>query len=235
MRRSFVLVILFLSLSLRSFATPAFSRQMNLQCIACHIEFPILNDFGRYFKMSGYSMSAEQTDLPPVAFMVQPGFTHTSGGVPGGAATGFHDNDNFALGTASIFYTGRLFGPYGRTLFGDNIGEVVNKIGVFYQHSYDGVAKSWSWDNVEFRYADAGRLFGQESVSGFYLNNNPTLQDPWQTLPGWEFPFNSSPLAPTPSAGTLMDGALTHTVAGFGGYTLLNCARRNESGLKQAV
>ena len=216
------LLIGFVLTSRQASATPAFARQMNLQCSTCHTEFPILNDYGRYFKMGGYTMSTEQTDLPPVAFMVEPGFTHTQGGVQGGAAPGFHNNDNFALGTASIFYTGRLFGPYAHDLFGEATTEVVNKIGVFYQHTYDGVAKQWSWDNAEFRYADAGRLFGQEALSGLYINNNPTLQDPWQTLPGWGYPFNTSPLAATPSAGTLLDGALTHTVIGFGGYTLLN-------------
>ncbi len=199
-------------------ATPAFARQVNLQCTACHTEFPILNDFGRSFKLGGYTMSADQTMLPPIAFMLQPGFTHTQAGIPGGAAPGFRDNDNFALGTASIFYSGRLFGPYAKTLFGDNAGDVLNKIGIFYQHTYDGVAKSWNWDNVELRYADSVNLFGKSAAAGFYLNNNPTLQDPWNTLSAWGFPFNSSPLAQTPAAATLIDGGLSQQVVGGGAY-----------------
>ena len=105
-------------------ATPAFARQVNLQCTACHTEFPILNDFGRSFKLGGYTMSADQTQLPPIAFMLQPGFTHTQAGIPGGAAPGFKDNNNVALGTASIFYSGRLFGPYANSLFGQNAGDM---------------------------------------------------------------------------------------------------------------
>jgi hypothetical protein len=202
-------------------ATPAFARQVNLQCTACHIEFPILNDFGRSFKLGGYTMSAEQTQLPPIAFMLQPGFTHTQNGIPGGAAPGFKDNDNFALGTASIFYSGRLFGPYANSLFGENAGAVLNKIGVFYQHTYDGVAKSWNWDNVELRYADTVKIFGKSAAAGFYLNNNPTLQDPWNTLSAWGFPFNSSPLAPTPAAATLIDGGLSQQVIGAGAYAYI--------------
>src|SRR5271170_5801438 len=45
-------------------ALPSFARQMDMQCVACHTDFPILNDMGRTFKLSGYTMSAEQTDLP---------------------------------------------------------------------------------------------------------------------------------------------------------------------------
>ena len=216
------LLVALLFASLRSHATPAFARQMDVQCTACHVEFPILNDFGRYFKLRGYSMSGEQTELPPIAVMVQPGFTHTQTGVPGGPANGFHDNDNFALGTASLFYTGRLFGPYAHAIFGESTANFVNKIGVFYQHTYEGVSDSWHWDNVEIRYADEGHMFGKEAIGGFYLNNNPTLQDPWHTLPAWGFPYNSSPLAPTPSAGTLLDGALSQTVVGAGAYVLLD-------------
>ena len=56
----------------RSWALPSFARQMNLQCIACHTDFPQLTDMGRQFKLSGYTMSAETSDLPPIAFMLQP-------------------------------------------------------------------------------------------------------------------------------------------------------------------
>ena len=203
-------------------ATPALARQVNLQCTACHTEFPILNDFGRAFKLGGYTMSAELTDLPPIAFMVQPGFTHTQAGVPGGAAPGFRDNNNFALGTASIFYNGRLFGPYAKSLFGPSTAEFLNKFGVFYQHSYDGVAHTWAWDNAELRYADTIKLFGQSAAAGVYINNNPTLQDPWNTLSAWAFPFSSSPLAQSPAAATLIDGGLSQQVIGAGAYAYIN-------------
>ena len=212
-------------------ATPAFARQTDLQCIACHTDFPILNDFGRFFKLGGYGLSAEKTELPPIAFMVQPGFTHTQAPVAGGAAPGFHENNNFALANASIFYSGRLFGPYANALFGPDVGGFLNKIGVFYQHSYDGVAESWAWDNAEIRYADTGTLFGQTANYGFYANNNPTLQDPWHTLPAWGFPFNGSPLAPTPAAATLIDGGLSQQVVGVGAYVLLNKTWYIDAGL----
>ena len=200
---------------------PSFARQMDLQCIACHTEFPVLNTFGRMFKLTGYTLGTGQSDYPPLAVMLQPSFTRTALGQPGGAASGFGDNNNWALTQASIFYAGRLFGPFADQIFGKDAAAVANKFGVFLQSTYDGVGKVWSWDNTELRYADTGTLGGQSAIYGFYLNNNPTLQDPWNSTPAWGYPFTSSKLAPTPAAGTLIDGGVSQQVGGVGAYVML--------------
>ena len=166
-----------------AWAVPSFARQLNVSCIVCHTEYPLLTDFGRQFKLGGYTLSAEQTRMPPLAVMLQPSYTHTSTGQPGGAAPGFGDNNNAALTQASIFYAGRLLGPYAKDLLGSNLAAFVNKIGVFAQVTYDGIGKTWAWDNTEVRYASAG-AFGRHPASyGFYANNNPTMQDPWNSTP----------------------------------------------------
>jgi hypothetical protein len=204
-------------------AVPSYARQTGMQCIVCHSEFPILTDFGRQFKLGGYSQALPNaTDLPPLAVMLMPGFTETRKGQPGGAAPGLKDNSNFALGQASIFYSGRLFGPYAESLFGPDAAKFLNKIGTFMQVTYDGVGKSWAWDNMELRYADTGTLFGETMTYGIYLNNNPGLQDPWNSTPAWGFPFSSSPLGPTPGASTLIDGGLSQQVFGLGIYTMIS-------------
>jgi len=59
-------------------------------------------------------------------------------------------------------------------------------------------------------------------IFGLTLNNNPSVQDPWNTTPAWGFPYYSSGLAPAPAAATLIDGALAGQVYGLGGYTLWN-------------
>ena len=203
-------------------AVPSFARQMNMECIACHTEFPILTAFGRQFKLSGYSLSTDQTELPPVAIMVMPSFTHTRAGQDGGAAPGFGNNNNFAVDQTSIFYAGRLFGPYATKWFGPEVSSVLNKIGVFSQTTYDGVGKAWSWDNTEVRFADAGTVEGHDATYGFYLNNNPTFQDPWNSTPAWGFPFSGSGLAPAPAAATLVNGGLAGQVAGLGAYAMID-------------
>ncbi|MEO6992433.1 MAG: cytochrome C [Lacunisphaera sp.] len=202
-------------------AVPSFARQMDMQCAACHTEFPTLTAMGRQFKLSGYTMSTDQSDLPPIAIMLMPSFTHTQAGQEGGAAPGFGNNNNFAVTQASIFYAGRLFGPYASKLFGANAATVLNKIGIFSQTTYDGVGKTWSWDNTEIRYADVGTIAGQGATYGVYVNNNPTFQDPWNSTPAWTFPYSGSGLAPSPAAGTLIEGTLAQQVAGLGAYTMV--------------
>jgi hypothetical protein len=203
-------------------AVPSFARQLNTNCAACHTEFPILTDRGRQFKLNGYTMSAGQTDLPPLAIMLQPSFTQTNAGQPGGAAPGFKDNSNFALDQLSVFYAGRLFGPYADKIFGPETAAFVNKFGIFTQVTYDGVGKSWSWDNTELRFATNSTIFSKPAAWGVYLNNNPGLQDPWNTMPAWGFPFSSSALAPTPGAATMIDGGLAQQVVGLGAYLMFD-------------
>ena len=59
---------------------------------------------------------------------------------------------------------------------------------------------------------------------GVTANNNPTVQDVWNTTPTWSFPFvaASDALAPTPSAGTMIEGTFEGRVAGTGVYIFAN-------------
>ena len=128
-------------------ALPSFARQMDMQCIQCHTDFPVLNTFGREFKLSGYTLGADPvaTSLPPIAFMLQPSFTRTETGQAGGAAPGFGDNNNFAVTQFSVFYAGKLFGPYADKLFGKDTAAFLDKFGIFSQTTYDGIGKQWHW------------------------------------------------------------------------------------------
>jgi hypothetical protein len=202
-------------------AVPSFARQMNAQCIQCHTGFPILNDFGRQFKLSGYTLAVGNSDLPPIAVMLQPSFTHTAKGQPGGAAADFGDNNNTALTQASVFYAGRLLGPFAERALSPDAAAFANKFGIFFQTTYDGIAKAWSWDMAELRYADSGTIADQPANFGFYLNNTPTMQDLWNTTPAWGFPFTGSKLAPTPAAATMIDGGFAQQVLGVGAYVML--------------
>jgi hypothetical protein len=88
------------------------------------------------------------------------------------------------------------------------------------QVTYDGIAKQLTWDNLDLRYAQTGKLFGKPVVAGLTVNNNPTVQDPWNSTPAWGFPLAASGLAPAPAAATLADGGLGEVVVGAGGYAL---------------
>ena len=217
-------------------ALPSYARQMDMQCISCHTEYPILNQFGRQFKLMGYTLSSDQpSDMLPIAIMLQPSFTNTQAPQAGGAAPGFGDNNNFAMTQLSVFYAGRLFGPFAEQLFGKDGAEFANKFGIFNQTTYDGIAKAWSWDNTELRFADTGTVRDQDVIYGLYANNNPTMQDPWNTTPAWGYPFSGSKLAPGPEAATLLDGALAQQVAGVGAYTMVANAFYLDAGVYRTL
>lgn len=205
-------------------AVPSFARQTGLDCTTCHTAFPQLTPFGRVFKLTGYTMSSGETHLPPLAVMLQgaPGFTHTAKDQPSGdLPSRFNDNDNVSLNQISFFYSGRLLGPYADALFGERAAQVLDKIGVFTQGTWDGVEHAWAWDNMEMRAAHSTAVKGKSLVLGGYLNNNPTVQDLWNTTPAWGFPFSGSGLAPGPDAAPLLAGGLSQQVLGFGGYGML--------------
>ena len=205
-------------------AVPSFARQTSLPCTMCHTEFPQLTPFGRQFKLNGYTLSSNQTELPPFAVMVQglPGFTHTQKAQPeADVPPGFHDNNNVSVNQLSLFYAGRLFGPYAETLLGEKLASWADKIGVFAQGTWDGVAGEWAWDNMEMRIANETKLGDTPVVLGAYLNNNPTMQDLWNTTPAWGFPFSGSSLAPAPGASPLLAGGLGQQVVGLGVYTMI--------------
>jgi len=135
-----------------------------------------------------------------------PTYTHTEAGQAGGAAPHFGPNNNFAFQQASLFTGGR---------FTDNLG-------AFIQGTYDGVARRFAWDNVDIRFAKPINVDGHTLLWGLTTNNNPTVQDVWNTIPAWQFPFISSALAPMPAAKTFIDQVYAQQVAGLTGYLFLD-------------
>jgi hypothetical protein len=233
----FTVASLFVLAPNRALAVPSFSRQTGMKCAVCHTVFPQLTPYGRWFKLNGY-VDGEASKLPPIAFMLQgaPGYTITGRDQPGGAAPHFGANNNWSLNQISGFYAGRLIGPWGRLLFGDRVGEVLNHVGAFMQGSWDGVAQGPpSWDNVEIRVASGGEVAGRHVDFGAYVNNNPTLSDVWNTTPAWGYPFSGSGLAPSPAAATLIDGGVSQQVVGVGTYAMFAETLYAEVGLYHSL
>jgi hypothetical protein len=191
-----------------AFALPSFAIQTGQPCAACHIGAfgPQLTPYGRDFKLHGYTASDGLDHGLPLALTTQTSFTHTMQPQPGGAAPGFKDNDNFAIDQLSLYYA----------------GQIAPKLGGFIELNYDGVAQQAKLNNVDIRYASEGQAFGQDVLWGITVNNNPTVQDPWNSTPAWGFPYNRSALVPLPMASTFVDGNLGQRVAGVGVYSLWN-------------
>jgi hypothetical protein len=210
------LLILFVSLN-DAHAVPSFARQTGLNCTSCHTAFPELTPFGRHFKLTGYTMSKSSKSYewpPPLAGMLQLSFTHTREDQPRGSiddnwATHVTTADNNVLSIPqqlSLFYGGRI----------------VDHIGAFVQGTFSGTDNDVFLDNTDIRYANTTTLWGKPLTLGVTINNNPTVQDIWNSTPAWGFPYAASDVAPAPAAGTLIDGDLAQQVGGLGGYASWN-------------
>ncbi|HTK80315.1 MAG TPA: hypothetical protein VL286_07720 [Rhizomicrobium sp.] len=199
---------------------PAFAVQTGQPCQTCHIGAfgPQLTPFGRQFKMNGYTLRAGDTFTPPVSGMAIASFVHTQKDQPEPPAPGTHRNDNTALDEAAVF----LAGGYGH-------------VGGFAEITYEGLDHKWTWDNLDVRAVDHANLLGHDVLLGLSLNNSPTVQDVWATLPAWGFPFTDSDLMPGPDAATLISDALAQNVLGLNAYAWWDDHLYTEAGLYRSL
>jgi hypothetical protein len=194
---------------------PSYARQTGFACSACHYQFLALTPFGRVFKLGGYTFTNKPqleegdsthggrlslTPFSMLSAMVTAGVTHTKAVVPD------QQNDAAALPQELSGFLG---------------GRISPKIGIFSQFTYAGADGAFGIDNVDIRFADHAKVGGTSLDYGFTLNNNPAVQDLWNTTPAWGFPFIGSEGAPGGAAGTLIDGGLSQNVLGLGGYALV--------------
>ena len=196
---------------------PSYARQTGLACSACHYQFLTLTPFGRKFKLNGYTLTnlpslvekdsttnGGRLGLSPFSMlsaMVTAAVTHTRDALP--------DTQNDAVALP-------------QELSGFLAGRITPKIGLFSQFTYAGADGAFGIDNVDIRFADKTTVGGStEMAYGFTLNNNPAVQDLWNTTPAWGFPFIGSEGAPGGAASTLIDGGLSQNVLGLGGYTMV--------------
>src|SRR5579859_8240153 len=199
-------------------AVPSFARQTGLACNACHTIAPQLNAFGRYFKLHGYVLGPDKLSggtsqlsidkFPPLSAMVILSDTQTSKAQPDSAIKrASAQNGSVAFPQQlSVFYA----------------GAVSDHMGAFMQITYEQPSDHFTIDNTDFRYARDVNWDNHSLVWGVTLNNNPTVQDVWNSTPAWGYPFISSGVAPGPTAGPQLAGALAQSVAGVGLYGWLD-------------
>jgi hypothetical protein len=193
---------------------PSFARQTGLACSACHYQFLTLTPYGRKFKLNGYTLTTRppitekdttnggKLNLSPFSLlsaMATAGITHLKDTLPG------TQNDATALPQELSVFLG---------------GQITSKVGLFSQFTYAGADGSFGIDNLDFRFAN--HTNGTTPVVyGVTLNNNPTVQDLWNTTPAWGYPFIGSDAAVGPTASPVIDGAFSQNVLGLGAYTMI--------------
>ena len=199
-------------------AVPSYARQTGLACSGCHYAPPELNPAGRRFKLTGYVDRADETKVIkadgskktapldilaslPLSVMMDVSFTSTKSPIP---AT---QNGSFEL-------------PQDISLF--LAGAWTSHIGSFMQTTYSAQKDHFTSDNTDIRYANTTKLGGKEFVYGLDLNNNPTVEDLWNSTPAWGLPWVASDWAPTPAAAPIIQGHLAQDVAGVGAFGMWN-------------
>ncbi len=195
-------------------AVPSFARQTGLSCNVCHSDPPELTAFGRNFKLHGYVLTdltkkdkvGNTRDLLlskyiPLSAMVIVSNTAFQADQPASQnnAAGFPQQ-------LSIFLAGA---------FATHFGSLAQ---VTYTHSDD----HFGMDNTDLRYANQHKFAGQNLDYGITVNNNPTVEDLWNSTPAWGFPWISTASGVSPLASPVINGNLGQDVAGVGGYGMWN-------------
>jgi len=159
-----------------------------------------------------------KTWVPPISAMAIVGFTHTQADQPS-PQDPLNPNNNTVYSPFSMFWG----------------GAITSNIGAFAQVTYNNPGSvaaptpttspfvhTWTWDNTDVRFAGTANIGWLDFVYGITANNNPSVQDLWNTTPAWSFPYAVSTVAPTPAAGTVIEGAFAAHVGGVGAYTMIN-------------
>jgi len=211
-------------------ALPAFARQTGMACAACHVSFPELTPFGRLFKLSGYTLGTAQK-IPFAAMLIG---SNTQIANTGGQNGNFPRNNEPVLEGGSVFLAGKI---------NDHIGMFSqwtenNLTATSAPDGSTSYRASFAIDNNDWRIADHISKQDLDLIYGLTLNNNPTVQDVWNSTPAFAYPFQSSSLAGswgyTPPA-PLISGGLAHQVAGVSAYGFLNKHWYLELGSYQAA
>ena len=209
-------------------AVPLFARQTGHNCLACHAggQYPELSPYGRYFKLTGYTLGTRQPI--PVAFSLVAGQAGIKNNKNDDGTLVNQQNHRFEFDNASVYLGGKIL---------DNVG-------LFGQWTYQSAAQPknvlsgatiadqghFGADNIDLRYAD--HYVGDDTrpvkdlIWGVSLNNNPTVTDVWNTVPAWGYPY----MGPVQNRGntqgpqyvTRLEGFGGGSATGLGGYAFLN-------------
>ena len=163
-------------------AFPDFAAQTGQPCTACHIGGfgPQLTPFGRAFKIGGYTTgggSGWQSSIPVSAMAIE-SFIHTNQDLPADQVPHhFNVNNNVAFDAASLFIAGRVSAHTGGRI----------------QLTYSDIPNAFHVDNTDIRpYTTMFNTFGKDLQVGISVNNNPTVQDPYNSTFAWGFPYIAS-------------------------------------------
>ena len=198
-------------------AVPAYARQTEQSCVACHAggQFPELTPYGRKFKLLGYTMGQQAN---PFSAMLVIDYAKLKNNAASDGSQLTKKDAQWLINQGSVFIAGKI----------------TNNVGLFSQFTYapyDHQNDAGKWvghagsDNFDLRYADQSATPTSDLIWGLTLHNNITVQDTWNTVQAWGYPYMARAGAfNVPNDvpyGTVLDGGLGN-VAGTGAYLYLN-------------
>ena len=223
-----LLAVAMLFIPFSASAVPSFARQTGQNCVACHVggQFPELTPYGRKFKLTGYTIGEQAMPLSVMA-VASINKTRNRSDPTGDAVADFPKDGVPIFSTASVFFAGKLS----------------DKLGAFVQvtyNNYDSQSSSDShWkghttsDNLDVRYADHFVYPNSDLIVCATLNNNPTVQDVWNSVPAWG--YNTAPGSSGPATTPLIAGGIAQQAMGLGAYALWNDTLYGELSLYQTA
>nr|MBA2677589.1 cytochrome C [Ktedonobacteraceae bacterium] len=187
-------------------AVPSFARQTGLSCNVCHSNPPELTAFGRNFKLKGYVL----TDMTASDKVGNTKDLLLSRYIPLSAMilvsdTVYQANQPASQNNAAGF-------PQQLSIF--LAGGFASHFGGMAQFTYTHADDHFGMDNTDLRYANQGKLAGKDLWYGITLNNNPTVEDVWNSTPAWGFPWISTASGVSPIASPIINGGLAQDVGG---------------------
>jgi len=220
-------------------SVPSFARQTGMACEACHTVYPELTHFGRVFKANGYVLDnvkqvrdvdarrselLELAQIPALSIMAQVSYTQLKKPLP----------DLANVSVPGEAQNGTAAFPQQLSLF--YAGKIAPHLGAFFQLTYGNDSGSIGIDNTDLRFADM-RILGEDRslIYGVSLNNNPTVQDLWNSTPAFGFPYAASNAMVSPLAATMIDGTLAQDVAGISAYAFWNESAYVEFGVYRSA
>src|SRR5262249_36209206 len=118
----------------------------------------------------------------------------------------YSGKENLALQSVSVFFGGRL---------SDHMGALVKA-------THDNIYDTTSWDTLDVRYARTVSFGAHSAILGVDVNNSPTVQDLWSSLPVSSFPYVGSELVPGPGNAPIIHFQLSNRVLGGSIYSMID-------------
>ncbi len=199
-----------------AYALPSFARQTGQRCAACHVggNWPQLTPWGRFFKLAGYTAGK------PLFDPGEGGIQYVPLGILGQAGLTWAAQPNNSQGQPVVTQNGA---PefYGATAeLGTNLTDWA---GVFAEYGVSNTFPGWKGASgpIDIRATHFFHPGDHELLLGIDSNNDPTLQDVWNTVPSWTYPFYGSPQAPG-APGSPMIASLAQETGSIGAYALFD-------------